>query len=242
MMRLLDLWWLLRSTTGSYGRPEIEITYGKTVISIHRGYLGDVSLGRVVRVSTWCITHGRHTRVNTSVGTVYVFLTFNTNSIRIMFWKSICIMKRHWWSLTLSWPDDDQGMILTAHNVFLKRNERIHRFIIIVSLRIEIDLYTCFIHTTCMTTCYYMLSLSFFSMFSLWLFLSITEHMVCSHSYCIFLQASHHHFESNSGGQDLFSFDVLWLGSYAKIVFHWICQDFNYYLSICTVLMFYFRF
>ena len=31
--------------------------------------------------------HGRHTRVNTSVGTVYVFLIFNTKYIRIIFSK-----------------------------------------------------------------------------------------------------------------------------------------------------------
>ena len=82
---VLDLWWWLRSTTSSYGRPELEAAYGKTVISLHRDCLGDVSLGKVVGVSTWCITHSRHTRVNNSVGTVYVFLNFNTKPIRIMF-------------------------------------------------------------------------------------------------------------------------------------------------------------
>ena len=74
---VLKIWWWLCSTTGSYGRPEIEAAYGETVISLHWGYLGDVSSGRVVGVSSWCITHGRHTRINTSVGTVYMFLTFN---------------------------------------------------------------------------------------------------------------------------------------------------------------------
>ena len=64
--------------------------------------------------------HGRHTRVNTSVGTVYVFLIFNTKPIRIMFSRSICIMKGHWWFLPLSWLDDDQGTFLTAHDVFFK--------------------------------------------------------------------------------------------------------------------------
>ena len=91
---VFEKWWCLRSITGSYGRPEIDVAYGETDIAFHRGCLGDVSSGRVVGVSTWCITHGRHTRVNISVGTVYLFLTFNTNSIRIMFWKSICIMKK----------------------------------------------------------------------------------------------------------------------------------------------------
>ena len=29
MMRFSDLWWWLRSTTGSYGRPVIEVAYGE---------------------------------------------------------------------------------------------------------------------------------------------------------------------------------------------------------------------
>ena len=29
------------------------------------------------------------------------------------------IMKEHWWFLTLSWLDDDQGTFLTAHDVFV---------------------------------------------------------------------------------------------------------------------------
>ena len=33
-----------------------------------------------------------------------------------------------------------------------------------------------------------------------------------------FLQASHHPFVSNGGGQDLVSSIVLWLGSYAEVV------------------------
>ena len=33
-----------------------------------------------------------------------------------------------------------------------------------------------------------------------------------------FLQAKHHLFESNGGGQDLLSSVVLWLGSYAELV------------------------
>ena len=33
-------------------------------------------------------------------------------------------MKGHWWFLTLSWPDDDQGMFSTAHDVFFKEMEK----------------------------------------------------------------------------------------------------------------------
>ena len=42
---------MLRSTTGSYGRLMIEVTYGKMILSLHRGCIGDDSSGRVVGVS-----------------------------------------------------------------------------------------------------------------------------------------------------------------------------------------------
>ena len=49
---VLDLWGWLRSTPGSYGRPELEAAYEETAISLHRGCLRDVSSGRMVGVST----------------------------------------------------------------------------------------------------------------------------------------------------------------------------------------------
>ena len=51
-----------------------------------------------------------------------VFLYKNT-CIYCFFSKSICSIKEHWWSLTLSWPDEDQRMFSIAHellNVNLK--------------------------------------------------------------------------------------------------------------------------
>ena len=36
---------ILRSTTGLYGRPMIEVAYGETLFSLHRGCMGDDSLG-----------------------------------------------------------------------------------------------------------------------------------------------------------------------------------------------------
>ena len=42
---------MLRSTTGSYGRPVIEVAYGEIIFSLHRGCMGDDSSGRVVKVS-----------------------------------------------------------------------------------------------------------------------------------------------------------------------------------------------
>ena len=42
---------MLRSTTGPYGRPVIEVAYGEMIFSLHRGCMGDDSLERVVGVS-----------------------------------------------------------------------------------------------------------------------------------------------------------------------------------------------
>ena len=67
---------MLRSTTGPYGRPVIEVAYGEMIFSLHRGCMGDDSSGKVVGVLAWCITHVWHTRVNTSVGSVYIFFGF----------------------------------------------------------------------------------------------------------------------------------------------------------------------
>ena len=43
---------MLRSTTGPYGQPVIEVAYGEMLLSLHRGCVGDDSSGRVVGVST----------------------------------------------------------------------------------------------------------------------------------------------------------------------------------------------
>ena len=43
---------MLRSTTGLYERPVIEVAYGEILLSLHRGCVGDDSSGRVVGVST----------------------------------------------------------------------------------------------------------------------------------------------------------------------------------------------
>ena len=39
---------MLRSTTGLYGRPVIEVAYGEMIFSLHRGCMGDDSSRRVV--------------------------------------------------------------------------------------------------------------------------------------------------------------------------------------------------
>ena len=43
---------MLRSTTGPYGRPVIEVAHREMIISLHRDCMGDDSSGRVVGVST----------------------------------------------------------------------------------------------------------------------------------------------------------------------------------------------
>ena len=110
---------MLRSTTGPYGRYVIEVAYGEMIISLHRGCMGDDSSRRVVRVSTWCIVHVWHTRVNTSVGSVYnIFMGFHDiKYICILFSKSICSIKEYWWFLILSWSDEVQIMFSTAHEL-----------------------------------------------------------------------------------------------------------------------------
>ena len=48
---------MLRSTTGPYGRPMLEVAYGEIILSLHRDCMGDNSLGKVVGVSACCIAH-----------------------------------------------------------------------------------------------------------------------------------------------------------------------------------------
>ena len=59
-------------------------------------------------------------------------------------------MKGHWWFLTLSWLDDDQGTFLTAHDVFYiyLYEWKIHRFIVIDSLKLKL-IYIIVLYTVC---------------------------------------------------------------------------------------------
>ena len=90
-------------------------------------------------------------------------------------------MKRHWWSLALSWPDDDQGMFLTVHYVFFKETE-INRSIITSFIKKLVHILV--LPSACMCLFINVLDLSFVYMVGLWLYLSFTEYMICSHSYC----------------------------------------------------------
>ena len=42
---------MLRSTTGPYGRPMLEVAYGEMLFSLYRGCMRDDSSGKVVGVS-----------------------------------------------------------------------------------------------------------------------------------------------------------------------------------------------
>ena len=56
-------------------------------------------------------------------------------------------MKGHWWFLTLSWLDDDQGTFLIAHDIFFLKgmeNLQIYRYCF---FKTEIDLHICFIYS-----------------------------------------------------------------------------------------------
>ena len=43
---------ILRSITGPYGRPMVEVAYGEILFSLHEGCMGDDSSGKVVGVLT----------------------------------------------------------------------------------------------------------------------------------------------------------------------------------------------
>ena len=42
---------MLRSTTGPYRRPMIDVAYGEMIFSLHRGCMGNDNSGRMVGVS-----------------------------------------------------------------------------------------------------------------------------------------------------------------------------------------------
>ena len=114
---------ILRSTTGPYGRPMIEVAYGEILFSLYRGC---ILFSWFFKNKKWLgcrhvVAHVGHTRVNTSVGSTYIiFLIFFKNIKTYMYYvfKSIhvySIIQKHWWSLILSWPDEVQRTFSTAH-------------------------------------------------------------------------------------------------------------------------------
>ena len=68
---------ILRSTTGPYGRPMIEVAYGEILFSFYRDCMGDDSSGRVVGVLTCCRPCWTYPSQHQCGLNVYYFLRFH---------------------------------------------------------------------------------------------------------------------------------------------------------------------
>ena len=68
---------ILRSTTGPYGRPMIEVAYGENIFSLHRGCMRVDSSGRVVGVSTCCRPYQTYSGQHQCGLNIYYFLDFS---------------------------------------------------------------------------------------------------------------------------------------------------------------------
>ena len=126
--------------------------------------------------------------------------------------KSICIIKGHWWSLTLSWPDDDQGMIYC----FLKRNEKNPQIYCLLFL-LNRNWFTYLFYSYHLHD--YMLLYAELIVFLYVKFMVIPIHH-WAHVLLTLLLYSFYRlviifFVSNGGVLDLLFFVALWLGSYA---------------------------
>ena len=110
---------ILRSTTGPYGQPMTEVAYGETLFSLHRGCMRVKSSGRVVGMSTCCRPCWTYPGQHQCGHNVYYFLgIYIIKTYMYYVFKSIHvygIIQKHWWPLTLSWPDEVQRTFSTAH-------------------------------------------------------------------------------------------------------------------------------
>ena len=96
MMRCHENTMMLRSTMGPYWRTCVEIAYGKTMIHSTETVLRDISLGRVVGMSPWCITAWLTYLSQHQCGLhIYIFWFSTYQNPCICFSKSICSMKQH---------------------------------------------------------------------------------------------------------------------------------------------------
>ena len=82
---------ILRSTTGPYGRPIVEVAYGEMLRSLHRGCRG------VIAREEWLGCRHDVAHVETYPGqhqcghSVYYFFSFHNIKTYIYVFKSICI-------------------------------------------------------------------------------------------------------------------------------------------------------
>ena len=146
-------------------------------------------------------------------------------------------MKRHWWSLALAWPNNDQRIFSTAHDIFFKII-KIHRSVITSFIKKLIHIPI--LPSTCMYLFKYVLDLSFVFMVGLQLYLSFTEHMICSHSYYFLFTCQTSSFCIEWWWSRFTLFRRSLFRQLCGISVHWICH-FNYCLFNCTVLMLYIR-
>ena len=88
MIMIMTMSWIfifmviLRSTTGPYGRPMIEVAYGEMLFSLYRGCMGNDSSGRVGEMSTWCRPCWTYPDQHQCGLNVYCFLDFHTKNIK----------------------------------------------------------------------------------------------------------------------------------------------------------------
>ena len=76
---------ILRSTTGPYGRPMIEVAYGEMLFSLHRGCMGNDSSKKVIGVSTRCRPYWTYPSQHQCGLNVYCFLDFHTKNTKYIY-------------------------------------------------------------------------------------------------------------------------------------------------------------
>ena len=106
MMRCHEDTMMLRSTTGSYGRPIIEVAYGEMIFHstevVWEMLTREEWLGCQHDASPMCDIPGS-TPMWAPCILLSDFQDIKTYVYVYYFSKSICSIKEHWWSLTLSW-------------------------------------------------------------------------------------------------------------------------------------------
>ena len=103
---------ILCSTTGPYGRSMLEVAYGEILFSLHRGCMG-VKLGKSgwgVDMMSPMLDIPESTLVWAHCIPFFCGFSYYIKYIRMVF-KLLHYIKEHWWSLTLSWPDEVQRMV-----------------------------------------------------------------------------------------------------------------------------------
>ena len=122
-------WWL-HSTTSSYERAVLKAAYEEMIIHFTE------IVWEILAWEEWLgCRHDTSPMVeipgSTPVWAQYMVFFDFTNIKVYMYYvlKTYMFWKKHWWSLTLSYPDVVQRTFLIAHDVFLMK--KIHKLITI---------------------------------------------------------------------------------------------------------------